>query len=109
MSPDGFLEGHVKVVVTGGAAVVSGQFGEHRPIPTRVKNSFENHVVARIEGVADGVTHEPDIGCLRPVVLAEQYPSNVVLLNPGDAAPDSVTQQSGDGALSGSGVPTQDH
>ena len=105
MPLNGLVERELEVVHAGGPGVVGDQLPDHRAVRRAVEDAFQDHVIPVVERIADRLVDQPDVRLARTVVLPEQDPAQVVLLDPGHPAPDPPPYLLRRGALPRPGVP----
>ena len=101
------LEGDVEVVVPRLPLVVRGQGPQHVAVAAPVHDPFHDHVVPVVEGVPGVGVDQADVHPARKVVLPQQDPADLVLLDPRRTAAETFTQHPRGGGLAGAGVPAQ--
>lgn len=101
MTPLGFSERDVEVVVPRHASVVISESTQHVAVTLRSQDAFGDDVIAGIEGVADISVDKADVGKAGLVMFSKDGPAEIVLLDPRDSPAEPGSQSSRDGGLSG--------
>jgi hypothetical protein len=90
-----------------GWAGVPGELAKHVAVVLRHEDALEDDVVADACAVADSVRYQADVVPVRHIVLAQNHPAEMVLLDDRCPRPETVLQRARQGALASGRVASQ--